>query len=51
MTNFNGNFNRAYNNPLPSEFAHSLFDLDLDDDDRFRAGYPFSDILEMESNG
>ncbi|CAF3951274.1 unnamed protein product [Rotaria sordida] len=49
MTNFNGDFNPVYNNPLPPVFAHWPLDLDLDDDE-FRAGYPFSDIPEMESN-
>ncbi|CAF4033759.1 unnamed protein product, partial [Rotaria sordida] len=49
MTNSNEDFNPVYNNPLPPEFAHWSLDLYLDDDE-FRAGYPFSDIPEMESN-
>ncbi|CAF1123447.1 unnamed protein product [Rotaria sp. Silwood1] len=49
MTNSNEDFNPVYNNPLPPEFAHWSLDLYLDDDE-FRAGYPFSDIPEIESN-
>ncbi|CAF1496188.1 unnamed protein product, partial [Rotaria sordida] len=49
MTNFNGNFNSVYNNPLPLEYAHWSLDSYVDDDE-FRDGYPFSDISEVESN-
>jgi hypothetical protein len=50
MANFNGDFNPVYGNPLPSEFSHWPLDLYVDDDE-FRAGYPFSDIPEMEPDG
>ena len=50
MTNLNEDFNPVYNDPLPPEFAHWSLDLYFDDDE-FRAGYPFSDIPEIESNG
>ncbi|CAF4292988.1 unnamed protein product, partial [Adineta steineri] len=50
MANFNDNFNPDYINLLPVEFAHTALDLDWNDDEVFRAGYPFSDIPEMESN-
>lgn len=46
----NGDFNTFYGNPLPPEFAHWPLDMYMDDDE-FRAGYPFTDIPEMESNG
>ncbi|CAF1525009.1 unnamed protein product [Adineta steineri] len=51
MANFNDNSNPDYINLLPVEFAHTALDLDWNDDEVFRAGYPFSDIPEMESNG
>ncbi|CAF1503501.1 unnamed protein product [Adineta steineri] len=50
MANFNGNSNPDHINLLPIEFAHTALDLDWNDDEVFRAGYPFSDIPEMESN-
>ncbi|CAF1520598.1 unnamed protein product, partial [Adineta steineri] len=51
MANFNDNSNPDYINLLPVELAHTALDLDWNDDEVFRAGYPFSDIPEMESNG
>ena len=50
MTNPDDNFNPLFNNLLPPEFAHWSYGLDYDDDE-FRAGYPFSDVQEMELNG
>ena len=50
MTNSNEDFNPVYTDPFPLEFLHGLSGLDWDDDE-FRAGYPFSDIPEMESKG
>ncbi|CAF1333345.1 unnamed protein product [Adineta steineri] len=50
MSNFNGNSNPDYINLLPVEFAHTALDLDWNEDEVFRAGYPFLDIPEMESN-
>ncbi|CAF0829060.1 unnamed protein product [Adineta steineri] len=50
MANFNGNSNPDHINLLPVEFTHTALDLDWNEDEVFRAGYPFSDISEMESN-
>jgi hypothetical protein len=50
MSNSNGDFNSVYNHPLPPEFMYWPLDSYMDDDE-FRAGYPFSDVPEMESNG
>ena len=50
MTNPNDDFNPLFNNHLPPEFAHWAHGLDYNDDE-FRAGYPFSDVEETESNG
>ena len=50
MTNINGDFIPIENNSLPPEFAQWPLDMYLDDDE-FRAGYPFSPLLENELNG
>lgn len=48
----NGDFNPVYDNSSPPECLRwPLYYLDAEDDEVFRAGYPFSDIPEMELNG
>ncbi|CAF4024120.1 unnamed protein product [Adineta steineri] len=49
MENFNAYYNPLSNTLLPPEFAELPLDMYLDDDDdEFRAGYPFSDVTETE---
>ncbi len=46
----NGDLDPFFDTFLPPEYAQWPFMLDYDDDE-FRAGYPFSDVPEMEVNG
>jgi len=51
MANSDENFDSAFNDPLPPEFIRWSLGLDFDDDEEFRAGYPFTDVPEIEPNG
>ncbi|CAF1442007.1 unnamed protein product [Adineta steineri] len=49
METFNAYYNPLSNTLLPPEYAELPLDMYLDDDDdEFRAGYPFSDVTETE---
>lgn len=50
MANSDENFDPASNNLVPPEFIRWSLGLDFDDEE-FRAGYPFSDVPEVEPNG
>jgi hypothetical protein len=50
MANSKGDINPAYDNSLSSDFPDWAYDLNPDDDE-FRAGYPFSDVSELELSG
>jgi hypothetical protein len=47
----NGDLDPFFDTFLPPEYAQWPFMLYYDDDDEFRAGYPFSDVPAMELNG
>lgn len=50
MANSNDNSDPVFNDILPPEFARWASGLDFDDEE-FRAGYPFLDVLEVEPYG
>ena len=50
MANTNGNVHSVHDNTLPSDLPAWAYDLHPDDDE-FRAGYPFSDVPELEPTG
>jgi hypothetical protein len=51
MASFDSDSNAISNDPSPPAFAPSPLDMDFDDDEEFRAGYPFTHVQESESIG
>lgn len=50
MASSNGDTNSVDDTPMQLDLPHWAYDM-YPDDDEFRAGYPFSDIPEMDSDG
>ena len=51
MANFDSDSTTILNDPSPPKFAPSSMDMDFDDDEEFRAGYPFTNVEENELIG
>ena len=51
MANFDSDSTTILNGSSPPKFAPSPMDMDFDDDEEFRAGYPFTNVEENELIG